>query len=298
MKLSKAAGFLLGSLLLVLAGCGSPYLEKGFESEADYEFAESANLSPVGVDRFKKAGVSNPSQYREAVNEMHVSGYSNSNEVDDVLEYARDRFEGTKTGVTALQRKNARIAEAARIKAAKLEAERLEAQRRADEKAAQDAAAKAKEEAEEREVARKRLESEKYVRARWEALRKAGIYETDVLNLIVNFQSFKGKKVFLKCWINNMSSYGGNCRSSDDKQYVSIDNEGIDKEDFKWLLENCRNQYYNENSWYCRSAPVVATVDGSSVPRLTNVYFYELCKKRTEWSSRWSREREGCSLED
>jgi len=297
MQPTKSLFIALLSTLFFIVGCGSPYLEKGFKSEEDYDFAQSANLSPIGVDRFKSAGVSNPSAYQTAVSEMHTTGYSNSKDVDDVLEYVRDRSEGAKTGISALQRKNARIAEAARIKAEKLEAERLAAKRRADEQTAKEAAAKAEKAAAERELARKRTESENYVRAKRDALKKSGVYETDVINLIVNFQSYKGKKVLLKCWINNVGSFGGNCRSEDDKQYISIDNEGIDKEDFKWLLESCRNQYYNDNHWYCKSAPIVATVEGSSVPRLTNVYIYELCKKRTEWSSNWGRELEGCNIE-
>lgn len=46
-------------------------------------------------------------------------------------------------------------------------------------------------------------------------------------------------------------------------------------------LKNCRNQHYNDNAWHCRSAPMVGTVEGYSVRRFTNVYFYERYKKRT-----------------
>ena len=285
--------------LFFIVGCGTPYLERGFKSEADYVFAQSANLSPIGVERFKSAGVSDPSAYHAAVSEMHTTGYSTSNDVDDVLEYVRDRFEGAKTGTSALQRKNARIAEAARRKAEMLEAERLEAKRLADEKTAKEAKRAAELAAQEREIARKRTESKNYVLARKDALKKSGVYETDVLDLIVNYQSYKGKKVFLKCWINNFDSLGGHCRSKDDKQFISIENEGIDKNVYKWLLENCRNYYYKDNDWYCQSAPIVGTVEGSSIPRLTNVYIYELCKNRTLFSSSaWKPEFEGCSLEE
>jgi len=298
MNLSKSVFLALLAGLFLLTGCGSPFKDKGYKSEADYEFSNIANLSPIGVERFKNAGVSNGLQFKDAINEMRATGYSNSNDVDDILEYVRDRFEGAKSGVSALDRKRARVAEAARIKAAKLEADRVESKRKVDEQAAKDAAAKVKADIAERDLKRRRTESENYVRARREALRKAGVYDADVLNLIVNFQSYKGRKVFLKCWINNVGSYGGNCRSSDDKQSISIENTGIAKDDFKWLLENCRNQYYNENSSYCKSMPIVGTVEGSSVPRLTNVYFYDLCKKRTSWSTQWGRELEGCDVEN
>jgi hypothetical protein len=214
---------------------------------------------------------------------MRATGYSNSNDVDDVLEYARDRFEGAKTGMTGLQRKNARIAEAARVKAAKLEAERLEAKRLSDERAAKAAAEKAEQEARAKERDRRSRESEKYVKARRDALKKADVIETDVLDLIVNAKSYEGKQVFLRCVINLMDSYGGNCWSADDKQRISIDNEGIDKENFKWLLQSCRNQYSTDNAQYCKYASIVGTVAGSSVPRLKNVYFYELCKRRSSY---------------
>jgi hypothetical protein len=295
MKLSKLNFLALISVVFFIVGCGSPYLEKGFKSEEDYDFAKSANLSPIGVERFKNAGVSNPSQYQAAVSEMRATGYSNSNDVDDVLEYARDRFEGAKAGLTGLQRKNARIAEAARVKAAKLEAERLEAKRLSDERAAKAAIEKAEQEARAKERERRSRESEKYVKARRDALKKADVYETDVLNLIVNAKSYEGKQVFLQCAINLVSSGGGNCWSADDKQRVSINDEGIDKETFKWMLQNCQNQYSKDNASYCQAAPVVGTVVGSSFPRLKNVYFYELCKKRKAYS--WSPSIEACDID-
>jgi energy-coupling factor transporter ATP-binding protein EcfA2 len=183
------------------------------------------------------------------------------------------------------EQKNARIAEAARIKAAKLEAERLEAKRLSDERAAKAATEKAEQESWARERDRRSRESEKYAKARRDALKKAGVFETDVLNLIVDAKSYEGKQVFLQCAINLVSSGGGNCWSADDKQRVSIDDEGIDKETFKWMLQNCRNQYSTDNARYCQFAPVVGTVVGSSFPRLKNVYFYELCKKRVRYPS-------------
>jgi hypothetical protein len=182
----------------------------------------------------------------------------------------------------------------AREDAAKNEAERIEVKRRADEKAAQEAAQEAAARAAKEALARKRMESEKWVRAKREGLKNSGIYETDVISLIANFESYKGKIVFLKCWINRVNPRGGDCRSGDDRQYISFENEGINKQDFKWLLQNCSNQFYRDNDWYCQSAPIVGTVGGTSEPRLKNVYVYELCKKR---DSPWSRELEGCSLD-
>jgi hypothetical protein len=196
---------------LFLTACGSPYLEQGFKTEADYDFAKSANLSPIGVDRFKSAGVSNASQYKAAADEMRATGYSKSNEVDEVLNYAQDRFEGAKNGVSASQQKNARVSEAARIKAAKIAADRLEAKLQTDALEAKNAADKAAM----AEYLRKRLESERYVVARRDALSKSGVTQTGVVDLIVDAKSYEGKKVFLDCIVHMMNASGGYCRSGD-----------------------------------------------------------------------------------
>ena len=143
----------------------------------------------------------------------------------------------------------------------------------------------ANEKLEKEALIRKRLDSGKYVQARLDALKKEGVYQTDVVNLIVNFQSYKGRKVFLKCSINNFSALGGNCWAGDKSQNISISSEGLDKETFKWLLENCSERYFPDNHWYCQSAPIVGNVGGASLPRITNVYFYELCKERTKKST-------------
>jgi hypothetical protein len=143
----------------------------------------------------------------------------------------------------------------------------------------------ANEKLEKEALKRKLLDSRKYVQARLDALKKEGIYQTDVVNLIVNLQSYKGRKVFLKCSINNFSALGGNCWAGDKSQNISISSEGLDKETFKWLLENCSERYFADNHWYCQSAPIVGNVGGASLPRITNIYFYELCKERTKLST-------------
>lgn len=267
------SGFLLG-------GCGSPYLEKGYKSENDYDFAvgvsKKSRITPVGVERFKNIGISSVTQFNEALNQMHTSGYSKSNDIDDVLEFARDRFEGAKTGISAADHKKVRLAEASRIKAEKEEAERREAQRLANEAAAKKRQEELAENARRQEYARKEAEAKKALLAKKEHLRRSNIYETDVISLIVDFKAYKGRRVYLKCWINLFSSYGGNCWSSNDTQSVAIDHVGMDKDLYKWLLLRCPNRFYNENNYKCRGMGVIATVGGSSVPRLENVVYYEL----------------------
>jgi hypothetical protein len=211
------------------------------------------------------------------------------------------------------RREEVRRLAAIKEQAAKREAAILLAKQQADEKAAQEAANEAA--AKDREAAaklkkeayeRKRLESAKYVRARLEALKTAGINQTDVINLMVSWELYKGKKVFIKCIITSIDQFGGQCFDNGSGQYVLISSDGIDRGHFKWLLQNCQKKYSNDNHWYCKSVPIVGMVMGPSQPTLTNVLIYELCKDpRTERSTRLRNEEwaegdllEGCDLEN
>jgi hypothetical protein len=141
------------------------------------------------------------------------------------------------------------------------------AKQRADEEAAA-----------EQELARKRLESENYVRGQLDDLKRNGVWETDVINLIVNFQSYKNKKVFLKCWISYIGSKGGNCVSGDEKQRIKISADGINKDNFRWLLNNC-NGSIRTNSEYCYAAHILGTagiVEGELA--LINVSMINVCQ--------------------
>lgn len=108
-----------------------------------------------------------------------------------------------------------------------------------------------------------------------EDLRKTGHLKTNVIDLIVGFDQYMGKKVFLKCWVNLVDKFGGNCRSEDDAQFIGIDPKGIDKDLFKWMLVNCQNRFENENNANCKTLWLTGTVSGSSVPRLENVRYVD-----------------------
>ena len=276
MKLSKYTFSAALLVSLFITGCGTPYKDKGYKSEADYEFSNSANLSPIGVARFKAAGVSSGAEFNAAINEMRAKGYSNSSKVDDVLEYVRDRFEGAKVGISALDIKRNRDAEAAQLRAKKIEAEKLEAKKKADENAAKVAAEKAKKDA----LDRKLLESKSYVSARRQALLKEGVVQANLIDLMVDFKSLKGKKVFLVCNIYNVDSSTAFCRSDDEKHLIIIESPSINRSDYRTMLKECSERYYNQNHKWCQSMPIVATVAGSSTPRLINASVYELCKER------------------
>ncbi len=293
MKLSKYIFFttLLG--LLFVSGCGSPFKDKGFKSEADYEFAKSAELNPLGVDAFKAVGVLNASQFNAVKNEMHATGYSDSNYINAILTYAEDKFEGAKMGISALEMRKRRHEEAAQSKAKKIEAERLEAKKRADEKSAKDAADKAIKDAREQRI----LASKKYVNERRQALQKSGVVEANMIDLIVNFKSLKGRQVFLTCNIYAVDASSGFCRSLDEKQYIPIDSASINKSDYKNMLTNCSAHYYDQNHDWCRSMPIVATLAGSSTPRLTNVSLYNLCEKRRYSSKYFKYESDECYID-
>jgi hypothetical protein len=75
-----------------------------------------------------------------------------------------------------------------------------------------------------------------------------------------------------------MGSYSGICR--DGTNYVSISTEGINKDDYRWLLKNCPYQHYADSDPYCTAVPIVGTVEGSRAIKLKNAYIYELCIKR------------------
>ena len=262
-----------------LAACGSPYLEKGFKTEADYEFAESANLSPIGVDRFKSVGVSNATQFKSALGEMQVTGYSKSNDVDDVLQFARDRLEGATTGMSASKVRDVRVAEAARLKAEKLEAERLAAKRKADKEAAEKAAAAEKAQAAAAEKAKRERQA---TAERLAKLTKFAASDPSMLEVVVDFQAFKGKKVVLYCdSITSFSAYGGQCNSGN--QNISIDKEGIDKDFFAAALLSCPNGSPNNNRSSCKGLEIIGLVDGYSVPSLKNVRPYSSCPEGYMW---------------
>lgn len=108
-----------------------------------------------------------------------------------------------------------------------------------------------------------------------ENLRKTGYFKTNVIDLIVGSDQYMGKKVFLKCWVNLVDKFGGNCRSEDDSQFIGIDPKGIDKDLFKWLLVNCQNRFATENNANCKTLWVTGTVAGSSIPRLENVRYID-----------------------
>lgn len=130
----------------------------------------------------------------------------------------------------------------------------------------------------ERESTRKRLEAENNVRTELAALKKEGVRRTDVIDLIVNFQKYKGKKVFLKCWVRYMGATGGYCGSRNEKQRIIISAEGIDVHDFKWLLNSC-NGSQRTNSSSCFGIDIlgtVGTVDGE--PALINASNYDVCE--------------------
>jgi hypothetical protein len=169
-----------------------------------------------------------------------------------------------------------------RDEAKRQEAERQAAKQRADAEVAAKAA--------EQELARKRLESENYVRGQLDDLKRNGVWKTDVINLIVNFQSYKNKKVFLKCWISYIGSYGGNCVSGDEKQRIKISTDGINKDDFRWLLNNCNGSIRN-NSGYCEAAHILGTagiVEGELA--LINVSMINVCQNYEDrsYSKAWN----------
>ncbi len=162
--------FLICLVLALLAGCGSPYREKGFKSEPDYELARAGGLSPRGVDLFKSVGVSTPEAFKEAAGEMKSSGYSSSSHPDAVYQYSKDRFDGRPSGRSALQQRTVRQEEERRAEQRKREQQQLEAQR----KAAQEEAERKKKQQEEAAREAQRQKNLQALAAEWDRLDRVG----------------------------------------------------------------------------------------------------------------------------
>ncbi len=162
--------FLICLVFALLAGCGSPYREKGFQSEPDYELAKAGGLSPRGVELFKSVGVSTPEAYKEAAGEMKTSGYSSSNDANVVYQFSKDRFDGRAAGRTALQQRVARQEEERRAEQRKREQQQLEAQK----KAAQEEAERKKKQQEEAAREAQRQKNLQALVAEWDRLDRVG----------------------------------------------------------------------------------------------------------------------------
>jgi hypothetical protein len=115
----------------MLAACTSLYLEKGFKTEADYEFAIAKNLSPAGVSRFAQYEIFNANSYTKTYEEMRAISYSSDSNPDTLLAYLKDKKEATAKGIGVNDQKFARmeeerkLAEAAAKEKANLEKEAL-----------------------------------------------------------------------------------------------------------------------------------------------------------------------------
>lgn len=161
---------ILLALFALVAGCGSPYLEKGFKSEQDYDLAEAGGLSPRGVEMFKSVGVTTPQGYREAAQSMKSSGYSSSNDPNDVYMYAKDRFDGQRAGRSASAQRTVRVEEERQAERRKRELQAQEAQR----KAAQQEAENRKKREEEAAQKAKEEKNRQALLAEWDRLDRVG----------------------------------------------------------------------------------------------------------------------------
>lgn len=117
--------------MLMLTACTSLYLEKGFKSEADYDFAIAKNLSPTGVSRFAQYGIVNANSYNKTYEEMRAISYSSDASPDTLLAYLKDKKDAAAKGIGVNDQKFVRmeeerkLAEAAAIEKANREKEAL-----------------------------------------------------------------------------------------------------------------------------------------------------------------------------
>jgi hypothetical protein len=133
---------------------------------------------------------------------------------------------------------------------------------------------------------RAKREAERILIAKKDTLRNAGILETTVENLILNFEFYKGKRIFTRCVISAYGKNGGACRSLQNTNHsIDFEREGINKELDSWLLTNCSNSYFETtggryprylNLQDCFRMGIVGVVYGSgSSPKLKNASRYD-----------------------
>jgi hypothetical protein len=162
---------------------------------------------------------------------------------------------------------------AAREAAQRAEAERVNREREAE------AARRAAEEQRSRQAAEQRAqeESRAWERRRAEEarqkeafLRSQGIRETTVIDLIVNYDTLRGRKVLVRCNLVGASSSGVTCDDPrNDRQSVRLPLENMGWDFKQFLLERCSRFVRNENSYRCSDVGIVGTVTGSaSFPRI------------------------------
>jgi hypothetical protein len=106
--------FILSLLIFLLAGCAPLWKEKGYESEASFNFASSiGNAPPEKVIALESWGIKSKSDLDKLVKEYKASNYANDESYDTIFAYLRDRYYGEKIKLTPIEYKNKRIAEAA-----------------------------------------------------------------------------------------------------------------------------------------------------------------------------------------
>ena len=103
-------------LVAVLSGCSSPYLEQGFQSEADFlfakkfqltpaevEFAKASKLSARDVTSLRKYNITNKISYDFISNEMRTSGFDKKFPKADIEDYLYWRPEAIRNNRTVLE---------------------------------------------------------------------------------------------------------------------------------------------------------------------------------------------------
>ncbi len=105
---------------------------------------------------------------------------------------------------------------------------------------------------------------------RRQSLISSGIYEIDIIKLIVNINEYKNKKVLIRC--TESGHKGTYILCGNEKHNIKIDVKSINKKLHEEFLHDCA--YLNGRSGGC-SAEIVGTVSGSVEPILMNAYKYK-----------------------
>lgn len=99
---------ILSILTFCLSGCAVDWAAQGFEAEDQYKLADARALSPYGAKLFFGYGLTTIPLYDAAMNEMISSKYADKKDSDLLAAYLKDKTEGGKDKLSALEVKKIR----------------------------------------------------------------------------------------------------------------------------------------------------------------------------------------------
>lgn len=96
---------------LFLLACAPMYQQKGYASEADYNFSlKLGNPTPQRIATLRSYGITSREDFDKVLSEMKTTNYSQTDNWNDVLSYLKDKKDAQAAGLTVIQQRDARLA--------------------------------------------------------------------------------------------------------------------------------------------------------------------------------------------